>query len=283
MTQYLNINNPMDKYIISALNEDISNYDITTNSIVSENQIASSDLICKEDGILCGIDVFKRVFELLGDVKFETYFSDGDKIKSGDIILKLEGNCRNILLGERTALNYLQRMCGISTLTTKFVDKMVKNKTKLLDTRKTTPNMRLFEKYAVTVGGGKNHRFNLSDGVMIKDNHIDAAGGILNAVNLVRNSVDATKKIEVETENIEMVLEALEAKADIIMLDNMSISDMKKAIDIIGDSALTEISGNVSCDTISKLSSLNADFISCGALTHSAPILDLSLKNLKII
>lgn len=282
MTQYLNINNPMDKYIISALNEDISNYDITTNSIVSENQIASSDLICKEDGILCGIDVFKRVFELLGDVKFETYFSDGDKIKSGDIILKLEGNCRNILLGERTALNYLQRMCGISTLTTKFVDKMVKNKTKLLDTRKTTPNMRLFEKYAVTVGGGKNHRFNLSDGVMIKDNHIDAAGGILNAVNLVRNSVDATKKIEVETENIEMVLEALEAKADIIMLDNMSISDMKKAIDIIGDSALTEISGNVSCDTISKLSSLNADFISCGALTHSAPILDLSLKNLKI-
>ncbi|MGL5868608.1 carboxylating nicotinate-nucleotide diphosphorylase [Clostridium chrysemydis] len=283
MTQYLNINNPMDKYIISALNEDISNYDITTNSIVSENQIASSDLICKEDGILCGIDVFKRVFELLGDVKFETYFSDGDKIKSGDIILKLEGNCRNILLGERTALNYLQRMCGISTLTTKFVDKMVKNKTKLLDTRKTTPNMRVFEKYAVTVGGGKNHRFNLSDGVMIKDNHIDAAGGILNAVNLVRNSVDATKKIEVETENIEMVLEALEAKADIIMLDNMSISDMKKAIDIIGDSALTEISGNVSCDTISKLSSLNADFISCGALTHSAPILDLSLKNLKII
>lgn len=282
MTQYLNINNPMDKYIISALNEDISNYDITTNSIVSENQIASSDLICKEDGILCGIDVFKRVFELLGDFKFETYFSDGDKIKSGDIILKLEGNCRNILLGERTALNYLQRMCGISTLTTKFVDKMVKNKTKLLDTRKTTPNMRLFEKYAVTVGGGKNHRFNLSDGVMIKDNHIDAAGGILNAVNLVRNSVDATKKIEVETENIEMVLEALEAKADIIMLDNMSISDMKKAIDIIGDSALTEISGNVSCDTISKLSSLNADFISCGALTHSAPILDLSLKNLKI-
>ncbi|WP_194191710.1 carboxylating nicotinate-nucleotide diphosphorylase [Clostridium chrysemydis] len=282
MTQYLNINNPMDKYIISALNEDISNYDITTNSIVSENQIASSDLICKEDGILCGIDVFKRVFELLGDVRFETYFSDGDKIKSGDIILKIEGNCRNILLGERTALNYLQRMCGISTLTTKFVDKMVKNKTKLLDTRKTTPNMRLFEKYAVTVGGGKNHRFNLSDGVMIKDNHINAAGGILNAVNLVRNSVDATKKIEVEAESIEMVLEALEAKADIIMLDNMSISDMKKAIDIIGDSALTEISGNVSCDTISKLSSLNADFISCGALTHSAPILDLSLKNLKL-
>lgn len=280
MNQFLKYNNPMDAYIINALKEDISNYDITTNSIIDSDTYATCNLICKENGILAGIEIFKRVFELIGDVTFEVFFEDGDSIKTGDLILKIKAPCRNILIGERTALNYLQRMCGIATFTRKFVDKMVNNKTKLLDTRKTTPNMRLFEKYAVKVGGGKNHRFNLSDGVMIKDNHIDAAGSIKNAINLVRKNVDATKKIEIETENLNMVSEALEAKADIIMLDNMSIPIMKEAINLIGNSALTEISGNVSLDTIEELSKLNADFISCGALTHSAPILDLSLKNL---
>ncbi|MGL4848633.1 MAG: carboxylating nicotinate-nucleotide diphosphorylase [Clostridium sp.] len=283
MNNFLDFNT-IDPYLKLALKEDIPNLDISSHSILDNHTLASCDLICKEDGILCGLSVFQRVFELFGNVSFEKFFSDGDTINSGDLICKIEATALNILSAERTALNYLQRMSGISTLTNKFILSMNKeSKTKLLDTRKTTPNMRIFEKYAVRVGGGKNHRFNLSDGVMLKDNHIQAAGGISNAITLAKKHVDITKKIEVEVESLDMVVEALDAKADIIMLDNMDIPTIKAAIKLIQDKALIEISGNVSLDTIYELSSLNADFISCGALTHSAKILDFSLKNLKLL
>ncbi|MPQ42591.1 carboxylating nicotinate-nucleotide diphosphorylase [Clostridium tarantellae] len=283
MISGLNMAN-IDEYIINALKEDISSEDITTNAIIKENDIlGQAQLICKEDGILAGIEVFKRVFEKIGQVNFKSNFKDGDKIKKGDVIGILIGCVKSILIGERTALNYLQRMSGIATYTNSFVKELEGTKTKLLDTRKTTPNMRIFEKYAVKVGGGYNHRYNLSDGILIKDNHIGAAGGIKKAILLAKEDASFVRKIEVEVENLEMLEEAIEAGADIIMLDNMSLQTMKKAVKIVNKRALTECSGNVSKDNLKEISKTGVDYISCGALTHSAPILDFSLKNLIII
>ena len=272
----------IDKYLRMELEEDVVNEDITTNSIVDKNSIATCELICKEDGVLAGIEVFKRVFEILGDVKVNLNFEDGEKIKNKDVIAILEGNTRNILIGERTALNYLQRMSGIASLTNKMVKQLEESKTRLLDTRKTTPNMKVFEKYAVRVGGGCNHRFNLSDGILIKDNHIGAAGGIKQAIRLAKEYAPFVRKIEVEVETIDGVLEALEEKVDIIMLDNMDNETLKKSVELIGDKALTECSGNITKERLSELKEIGVDYISSGALTHSAKILDFSMKNLKI-
>lgn len=273
----------VDKIIKDALLEDIPNEDITTNSIIGEERLSTVDLLCKEEGIIAGLLVFKRVFEILGSVEVELYKKDGDKVYPKEKIAFLKGSTRNILLGERIALNLLQRMSGIATLTNKFVCKLNGSKTKLLDTRKTTPNLRILEKYSVKIGGGCNHRFNLSDGVMLKDNHISAAGGIKNAVKLARENTSFVRKIEVEVENLEMVKEALEAKADIIMLDNMTLDMASEAIELIGDKALTEFSGNVSLTTIEEIGKIGVDYVSVGALTHSAKILDLSMKNLRNI
>ena len=274
----------IDDYIINALKEDINSDDITTNSIIREKQIGSAELTCKEDGIMAGLDVFERVFEILDEnVVFETSYEDGDFLKEGELIGKLRGDIRAILSGERTALNYLQRMSGIATYTRSLVDELKDYPTKLLDTRKTSPNMRHFEKYAVRVGGGYNHRYNLSDGILIKDNHIDAAGSLTKAVKMAREYASFVCKIEVEVENLDMVKEALEAKADIIMLDNMDNKTMKKAVEIIGDKALTECSGNVNKARLREIAEIGVDFISCGALTHSAPVLDISLNNIKRI
>lgn len=273
----------VDKIIKDALLEDIPNEDITTNSIIGEESLSTVDLLCKEEGIIAGLLVFKRVFEILGSVEVELYKKDGDKVYPKEKIAFLKGSTRNILLGERIALNLLQRMSGIATLTNKFVCKLNGSKTKLLDTRKTTPNLRILEKYSVKIGGGCNHRFNLSDGVMLKDNHISAAGGIKNAVKLARENTSFVRKIEVEVENLEMVKEALEAKADIIMLDNMTLDMASEAIELIGDKALTEFSGNVSLTTIEEIGKIGVDYVSVGALTHSAKILDLSMKNLRNI
>ncbi|MDY6351888.1 MAG: carboxylating nicotinate-nucleotide diphosphorylase [Lachnospiraceae bacterium] len=270
-----------DPYILSALREDVTSEDVTTNAIMPKSTPGQVDLIAKEDGILCGLDVFKRVFTLLDfTTEFEVFVKDGEKIRSGQKIAEVLGDIRTLLIGERTALNYLQRMSGIATMTRRMVDLLEGSKTRLLDTRKTTPNMRLFEKYAVKVGGATNHRYNLTDGVLIKDNHIGAAGSISRAVKLARDYAPFVRKIEVETESIDQVQEALDAGADIIMLDNMDHETMKQAIALIDGRALTEISGNVSCENVDMIKDLGADFVSSGALTHSAPILDLSLKNL---
>lgn len=281
MINDINMSVKVDEYILGALKEDITSEDVTTNSILRTKVIGSANLICKEDGIICGLDVFKRVFNLLGYVTFTTTYSDGDKVKNGDSIGSVTGDMRTILSGERTALNYLQRMSGIATFTSSLVATLDGTKTKLLDTRKTTPNMRLFEKYAVTVGGGLNHRYNLSDGVLLKDNHIGAAGSITKAIKMAKEYAPFVRKIEIEVENLDMVAEALEAGADIIMLDNMSDETMKKAVEIIGDKALTECSGNVTFDRLTTIASIGVDYVSCGALTHSYPILDLSLKDLE--
>lgn len=272
----------VDNIIKNALLEDIPNEDITTNSIISEKSSATVELICKEEGIIAGVEVFKRVFDILGNVEVELYKCDGDKVYPKDKVGFLKGNTRNLLLGERVALNLLQRMSGIATLTSKFVKEINHTNTKLLDTRKTTPNLRILEKYSVKVGGGCNHRFNLSDGVMLKDNHVAAAGGIKNAVELARKNSSFVRKIEVETENIEMVKEALEAKVDIIMLDNMSLDLAKQAVTLINKRALTEFSGNVELSNIKEIAEIGVDYISVGALTHSAKILDFSMKNLII-
>ena len=271
----------VDKIIKDALVEDIPNEDITTNSILSEDSISSVDLLCKEEGIIAGLEVYARVFHILGGVTVDLLKKDGDKVYPKEKIAELKGNTRNILMGERVALNLLQRMSGIATLTNKFVKQIEHTHAKLLDTRKTTPNLKILEKYAVKVGGGNNHRFNLSDGVMLKDNHIDAAGGITNAVNLARKNSSFVRKIEVETETLDMVQEALDVKADIIMLDNMDLDTAKKAVSMIGNKAEIEFSGNVSLETIKSIAEIGVDFISVGALTHSAKILDLSMKNLK--
>ncbi len=242
------------------------------------------ELICKQDGIIAGLQVFKRVFELLdGDTVTELYFNDGDAVKSGELVGKVTGDIRVLLSGERTALNYLQRMSGIATYTKKIASMLEGGKTKLLDTRKTTPNMRIFEKYAVKAGGGYNHRFNLSDGVLLKDNHIAAAGGVKEAVHMAKEYAPFVRKIEVEVENMDMVREAVEAGADIIMLDNMTYDMMREAIEYIDGRAETECSGNVTLENAPKLVDLGVDYISSGALTHSAPILDLSLKNLHAV
>jgi len=273
----------VDNIIKNALLEDIPNGDISTECIIDENSRCTVELLCKEDGIIAGLEVFKRVFEILGDIEVKLYKKDGQKVFVKEKIGELRGNTRNVLMGERTALNILQRMSGIATLTNKFVNEISHTKAKLLDTRKTTPNLRILEKYSVKVGGGCNHRINLSDGVMLKDNHISAAGGIKNAVRLAKENSSFVRKIEVETENLEMVKEALEAEADIIMLDNMDNETARKAVEMIGDKALIEFSGNVELSNIKSVAEIGVDYISVGALTHSAKILDLSMKNLKII
>ncbi len=273
-----------DKYIRLALEEDIHGEDVTTNAILKEYKKASVDVICKEDGIIAGLPVFERVFKLLDeDTEVKCYVKDGDSVAAGQVIACVIGDARVLLSGERTALNYLQRMSGIATYTNSIVKLLKGSKTKLVDTRKTTPCLRIFEKYAVTVGGGGNHRYNLSDGVLLKDNHIDAAGGIRQAIELAKKHAPFVRKIEVETENLEMVKEAVEAGADIIMLDNMTPEQMKEAVAFINGRAETECSGNITKDNISTILEIGVDYVSSGALTHSAPILDLSLKHLKIM
>jgi len=270
-----------DKLILMALQEDITSEDVTTNAIMSEKVLGEVDLICKGEGVIAGLNVFARTFELLDkDIEITFMAKDGDKVNKGDLLAKVKGDIRVLLSGERVALNYLQRMSGIATYTNQVVNLLAGSKTKLLDTRKTTPNMRIFEKYAVTVGGGNNHRYNLSDGILLKDNHIGAAGSVKKAIELARSYAPFVRKIEVETENLDMVKEALEARADIIMLDNMSIDMMEEAIKLIDGKAQTECSGNVTKENIQALAKIGVDFISSGALTHSAPILDLSLKHL---
>lgn len=277
ITMKLNV----DPYILSALREDITSEDVSTNAVMPEATPGEVDLICKQDGIICGLNVFKRVFELLDDnMEFEFYCKDGDSVTNGMLMAKVRGDIRTLLSGERTALNYLQRMSGIATYTNQVAALFGDSKTKLLDTRKTTPNNRIFEKYAVTVGGGNNHRYNLSDGVLLKDNHIGAAGGVKEAIAMAKEYAPFVRKIEVEVETLEMVKEAVEAGADIIMLDNMTPEVLQQAIDIIDGKAEIEISGNVTKENVEKYTSMGVDYISSGALTHSAPIMDISLKNL---
>ena len=271
-----------DHLILEALKEDISSEDVTTNSVMKEAVKGEVDLICKQDGIIAGLEVFARVFQLLdADTEVQLYCKDGDEVKNGQLMGKVLGDIRVLLSGERVALNYLQRMSGIATYTHSAASLLEGSHTKLLDTRKTTPNMRIFEKYAVRVGGGYNHRYNLSDGVLLKDNHIGAAGSVTKAVQMAKEYAPFVRKIEVEVENLDMVREAVEAGADIIMLDNMSTEEMQEAIRIIDGRAKTECSGNVTRENIGRLTSLGVDYISSGALTHSAPILDISLKNLQ--
>ncbi len=270
-----------DHLIKQALAEDITSEDITTNAVMPDAVTGEVDLICKQDGIVAGLDVFERVFKLLDEsTEVEFYCQDGDAVENGQKMAKVTGDIRVLLSGERTALNYLQRMSGIATYTHSVASLLEGSKTKLLDTRKTTPNMRIFEKYAVKIGGGNNHRYNLSDGVLLKDNHIGAAGSVKKAVEMAKEYAPFVRKIEVEVENLDMVKEAVEAGADIIMLDNMSPEQMKEAIALIGGRAQTECSGNVTKENIDRLTDLGVDFISSGALTHSAPIMDISLKNL---
>ena len=274
----------MDKSIRLALKEDITYEDISTNAIYKNKKLAEISLFSKEEGILAGIDVFKRVFEILdSSVEFIEYKKDGDRVLNKDLILKIKADIKVILSAERVALNYLQRMSGIATYTKKMVEALDDKNILLLDTRKTTPNMRIFEKYAVRIGGGYNHRYNLSDGIMLKDNHIDAAGSISEAIRLAKEYSPFIKKIEIEVEDLRGVEEAIKAGADIIMLDNMDIETIKKAIKIIDKKAIIECSGNIDITNINRFKGLEIDYISSGAITHSAKILDLSLKNLRYI
>ena len=274
----------MDDYIIHALKEDITSEDVSTNAVMPENRQGTAQLICKADGIICGLEVFARTFQLLDKTsRFETDVQDGEKVKKGQLIGVVYGEIKALLSGERTALNFLQRMSGIATITSEYAAELRGTNTTLLDTRKTTPNMRPFEKYAVTVGGGKNHRYNLSDGVLLKDNHIGAAGSVKKAVEMAREYAPFVRKIEIETETLEQVKEALDAGADIIMLDNMDNETMRKAVEIIGKRAETECSGNVTKERLKDIAEIGVDYVSSGAVTHSAPVLDISLKNLKPI
>lgn len=270
-----------DHLIMEALNEDITSEDITTNAVMREACPGEVQLICKQDGVIAGLEVYKRVFELLDEkTEVEFYVKDGDVVKNKQLMGVVRGDIRILLSGERVALNYLQRMSGIATYTRSIVDLLEGSKTRLLDTRKTTPNMRVFEKYAVKVGGGCNHRYNLSDGILLKDNHIGAAGSVAKAIEMAKEYAPFVRKIEIEVENLEMVKEAVEAGADIIMLDNMTPDEMREAIKIIDGRAQTECSGNVTKENVARLVSVGVDYISSGALTHSAPILDISMKNL---
>lgn len=274
----------VDEYILNTLKEDITSEDVSTNAVMPEDKNGRADLICKQDGIICGLGIFERTFKLLDENShFETEVKDGDFVKKGQVIGVIYGDIKALLSGERTGLNYLQRMSGIATITKEYAAALEGYKTILLDTRKTTPNMRPFEKYAVTVGGGKNHRYNLSDGVLLKDNHIGAAGSITKAITMAKAYAPFVRKIEIETETLEQVQEAIDAGADIIMLDNMDNETMKKAIELIGGKAETECSGNVTKERLKEIAEIGVDFVSCGALTHSAPIMDISLKNLKPI
>ena len=277
VTMKLNV----DPLILGALKEDITSEDVSTNSVMPHPQAGEVDLICKQDGIICGLQVFERVFTLLDeDTKVEFFVQDGEEVKAGQLMAKVHGDIRTLLCGERTALNYLQRMSGIATYTHEVASLLTGSKTKLLDTRKTTPNNRIFEKYAVRTGGGNNHRYNLSDGVLLKDNHIGAAGGVKQAIAAAKEYAPFVRKIEVEVENQQMVEEAVEAGADIIMLDNMDTDALKKAIAFINGRAEIEVSGNVTKENIAMILDAGVDYVSSGALTHSAPILDVSLKNL---
>ncbi len=274
----------VDPLILGALREDITSEDVSANCVMKEAQAGEVELICKQDGIICGLQVFERVFTLLDEkTKAEFYVNDGDEVKAGDLLGKLTGDIRVLLCGERTALNYLQRMSGIATYTHSVSALLAGTKTKLLDTRKTTPNNRIFEKYSVRVGKGNNHRYNLSDGVLLKDNHIGAAGSITKAVQMAKEYAPFVRKIEIEVENFDMVKEAVEAGADILMLDNMTHAQMEEAIQWIAGRAEVEVSGNVTKENIAKLTDLGVDYISSGALTHSAPIMDISMKNLHAV
>lgn len=271
-----------DRLIRQALEEDITGEDVSTNAVMREAVEGEVELISKADGVICGMKVYERTFKILDEnTQVISNVRDGDRVKRGQLLAVVRGDIRTLLSGERTALNFLQRMSGIATYTAETVALLKGTKTRLLDTRKTTPNMRIFEKYAVKVGGGCNHRFNLSDGVLLKDNHIGAAGSVKEAVALAKEYSPFVRKIEVEVENLEMCREAVEAGADIIMLDNMSVTDMKKAVEMIGGRALTECSGNVTLENIAAIKDTGVDYVSSGALTHSAPILDLSLKELR--
>ena len=274
----------VDPLIESALREDITSEDVSTNSVMPTSTPGEVDLICKEDGIICGLQVFERVFTLLDEkTSVEFYVKDGDAVKVGQKMATVRGDIRVLLSGERTALNYLQRMSGVATYTNKAAALLEGTDIKLLDTRKTTPNNRIFEKYAVRIGNGNNHRYNLTDGVMLKDNHIGAAGGVAKAIKMAKEYAPFVRKVEVEVENLDMVREAVEAGADIIMLDNMDHDTMKEAISIIAGRAEIEVSGNMTKENIDKIKDLVIDYVSSGALTHSSPILDISLKNLHAI
>ena len=280
ITRTLNV----DNLLLLALQEDISSEDVTTNAVMPEACQGTVQLLCKQDGVIAGMEVFARVFTLL-DEKTEIipYVKDGDEVKKGDLLATVNGDIRVLLSGERTALNYLQRMSGIATYTRSVAKLLEGSKTTLLDTRKTTPNMRIFEKYAVKIGGGQNHRYNLSDGVLLKDNHIGAAGSITKAIQMAKAYAPFVRKIEIEVETLEQVKEAVEAGADIIMLDNMTPEVMKQAVELIDGRAQTECSGNITKENIQKIREIGVDFVSSGALTHSAPILDISMKNLHAV
>ena len=274
----------VDHLIMEALREDISSEDVTTNAVMHEAVTGEVDLICKQDGVIAGLQIFQRVFELLDkDTKVEFFCKDGDEVKNGQLMGKVTGDIRVLLSGERVALNYLQRMSGIATYTSQVAALLEGTGIKLLDTRKTTPNNRIFEKYSVRVGGGNNHRYNLSDGVLLKDNHIGAAGGVKEAIAMAKAYAPFVRKIEVEVESFDMVKDAVEAGADIIMLDNMSTELLKQCIDYIDGRAEIEVSGNVTKENIERIKGLGVNYVSSGALTHSAPIMDLSLKNLHAV
>lgn len=274
----------VDPYILGALKEDITSEDVSTNAVMPEPKQGEVDLICKQDGIICGLQVFERTFTLLDNkTRVEFMVKDGDFVKAGQLMAKVYGDIRVLLCGERTALNYLQRMSGIATYTHEVAGLLEGSSIKLLDTRKTSPNNRIFEKYSVRVGGGNNHRYNLSDGVLLKDNHIGAAGGVEEAVTMAKAYAPFVRKIEVEVETYDMVVDAIEAGADIIMLDNMSDDLLRKCIAYINGRAEIEISGNVTKENIARLKNMGVDYISSGALTHSAPIMDISLKNLHAV
>ena len=272
----------MDDYILHTLKEDITSEDVSTNAVMPQPKMGTAQLICKDTGVLCGLDVFKRTFELLDEnVQVQFFAEEGAAVEPGQLLGELRGDIRVLLSGERTALNYLQRMSGIATITRRYVQALEGTDTVLLDTRKTTPNMRPFEKYAVKVGGAMNHRYNLSDGVLLKDNHIGAAGSVQKAVEAARAYAPFVRKVEVETETLDQVQQALDAGADIIMLDNMDNATMKKAVEMIGTRAETECSGNVTLERLAEIAAIGVNYVSSGALTHSAPILDISLKKLK--
>lgn len=271
----------IDEYLLNTLKEDITSEDVSTNAVMPEDKQGKADLICKQNGVICGLDVFERTFKLLDETShFEANFKDGDFVKKGDLLGVIYGDVKAILSGERTGLNYLQRMSGIATITREYMDELNGYRTVLLDTRKTTPNMRPFEKHAVKVGGATNHRYNLSDGVLLKDNHIGAAGSVTKAIEMARAYAPFVRKIEIETETLDQVQEAIDAGADIIMLDNMDNETMRKAVALIDGRAQTECSGNVTKSRLKEIAEIGVDFVSCGALTHSAPIMDISLKNL---
>lgn len=274
----------IDKFILSALKEDVTSEDVTTNAIMPEPKMGQAELICKQDGVICGLYVFERVFKLLDEnCTFEAKVKEGDFVKKGDLMGIIKGDIKVLLIGERTALNYLQRMSGIATFTRELVKELEGSNTTLLDTRKTTPNMRMFEKYAVKCGGAMNHRYNLSDGILIKDNHIGAAGSITKAVEMAKSYAPFVRKVEVEVETLDQLDEALAAGADIIMLDNMDSDTMREAVRRVSGKAVTECSGNVTKERLREIASIGVDYVSSGALTHSAPIMDISLKNLRPI